>query len=136
MRKVPPANPGGDRTGAAPLSGDPRRAWGTWQRRQGAGSAGTFNPDASGTPVNDVRIRRSHDPRGTACGVETTGPLGRGSRYANRKAVIVVDSGPAENDTQVPAVTLGQFQIPSAWRKSLTGKLEAPVPRFWSVKRV
>jgi peptide/nickel transport system substrate-binding protein len=42
----------------------------------------------------------------------------------------------AENYAQVPTVTLGQFQIPSAWRKSLTGKLEAPGPQFWNVKRV
>lgn len=40
-----------------------------------------------------------------------------------------------ENYTQVPTVTLGQFQIPTAWRKSLTGKLEATGPLFWNVKR-
>ena len=41
-----------------------------------------------------------------------------------------------ENYTQVPTVTLGQFQIPTAYRKSLTGKLEATGPMFWNVSRV
>ena len=41
-----------------------------------------------------------------------------------------------ENYTQVPTVTLGQFQIPTAYRKSLTGKLEATGPMFWNVRRV
>ena len=40
-----------------------------------------------------------------------------------------------ENYTQVPTVTLGQFQIPTAYRKSLTGKLEFTGPVFWNVKR-
>jgi peptide/nickel transport system substrate-binding protein len=41
----------------------------------------------------------------------------------------------AENYAQVPTVTLGQFQIPTAWRNSLTGKLEATGPLFWNIKR-
>jgi len=41
-----------------------------------------------------------------------------------------------ENYTQVPTVNLGQFQIPTAWRKSLTGRVEATGPLFWNVKRV
>jgi peptide/nickel transport system substrate-binding protein len=40
-----------------------------------------------------------------------------------------------ENYTQVPTVTLGQFQIPTAYRKSLVGKLEFTGPLFWNVKR-
>ena len=40
-----------------------------------------------------------------------------------------------ENYTQVPTVTLGQFQIPTAYRKSLLGKLDATGPMFWNVKR-
>lgn len=41
-----------------------------------------------------------------------------------------------ENYQQVPTVTLGQFQIPTAYRKSLTGRLESNGPLFWNVKRV
>ena len=41
-----------------------------------------------------------------------------------------------ENYAQVPTVNLGQFQIPTAYRKSLTGKLEATGPLFWNVRRV
>ena len=40
-----------------------------------------------------------------------------------------------ENYSQVPTVTLGQFQIPTAYRKSLTGKLEATGPMFWNIRR-
>src|ERR1700730_1038061 len=40
-----------------------------------------------------------------------------------------------ENYAQVPTVTLGQFQIPTAYRTSLTGKLEFTGPLFWNVKR-
>ncbi len=40
-----------------------------------------------------------------------------------------------ENYTQVPTITLGQFQIPTAYRKSLTGKLEYSGPLFWNIKR-
>jgi peptide/nickel transport system substrate-binding protein len=41
-----------------------------------------------------------------------------------------------ENYTQVPTVTLGQFQIPTAYRKSLANKLEATGPMFWNIRRV
>jgi peptide/nickel transport system substrate-binding protein len=41
----------------------------------------------------------------------------------------------AENYQQVPTITLGQFQIPTAYRKSLVGKLEAAGPLFWNVRR-
>jgi peptide/nickel transport system substrate-binding protein len=40
-----------------------------------------------------------------------------------------------ENYSQVPSITLGQFQIPTAHRKSLAGKLEYTGPLFWNVKR-
>jgi peptide/nickel transport system substrate-binding protein len=40
-----------------------------------------------------------------------------------------------ENYAQVPTVTLGQFQIPTAYRNSLVGKLEAAGPLFWNVRR-
>ncbi len=40
-----------------------------------------------------------------------------------------------ENYDQVPTVTLGQFQIPTACRKSLTRRLAATGPLFWNVKR-
>jgi peptide/nickel transport system substrate-binding protein len=41
-----------------------------------------------------------------------------------------------ENYAQAPTITLGQFQIPTAYRKSLTGKVEYSAPLFWNVKRV
>ncbi len=40
-----------------------------------------------------------------------------------------------ENYAQVPTVTLGQFQIPTAYRKSLAGRLECNGPIFWNVRR-
>jgi peptide/nickel transport system substrate-binding protein len=40
-----------------------------------------------------------------------------------------------ENYSRAPTVTLGQFQIPTAYRKSLTGKLEAAGPFFWNIRR-
>jgi peptide/nickel transport system substrate-binding protein len=40
-----------------------------------------------------------------------------------------------ENYRQAPTVTLGQFQIPTAYNKSLTGKLEYTGPLFWNVRR-
>lgn len=40
-----------------------------------------------------------------------------------------------ENYSQVPTITLGQFQIPTAYRKSLTGKLEYSGPLFWNIRR-
>ncbi len=41
----------------------------------------------------------------------------------------------AENYDKVPTVNLGQFQVPTAWRNSLTGKLEATGPLFWNIRR-
>ncbi|MCC6716482.1 MAG: ABC transporter substrate-binding protein [Acetobacteraceae bacterium] len=41
----------------------------------------------------------------------------------------------AENYRQVPTINLGQFQIPTAWRDSLQGKLVATGPLFWNIKR-
>ena len=41
-----------------------------------------------------------------------------------------------ENYTQAPTVTLGQFQIPTAYRKSLAGILEFTGPLFWNVRPV
>ena len=41
-----------------------------------------------------------------------------------------------ENYSQVPTINLGQFQIPTAYRKSLSGKLEVTGPVFWNIKRV
>jgi peptide/nickel transport system substrate-binding protein len=41
----------------------------------------------------------------------------------------------AENHVQVPTITLGQFQIPTAYRTGLTGKLEAAGPLFWNIRR-
>jgi peptide/nickel transport system substrate-binding protein len=41
----------------------------------------------------------------------------------------------AENFAQVPTVTLGQFQIPTAYRKSLQGVLPCSSPLFWNVRR-
>jgi peptide/nickel transport system substrate-binding protein len=40
-----------------------------------------------------------------------------------------------ENYRQAPTVTLGQFQIPTAYNKNLTGKLEYTGPVFWNVRR-
>ncbi|MGY2807274.1 ABC-type transport system substrate-binding protein [Bradyrhizobium sp. USDA 4506] len=37
---------------------------------------------------------------------------------------------------QVIYIPLGQFRLPSAWRKSLTGVLEGPAPPvFWNVDK-
>ncbi len=40
-----------------------------------------------------------------------------------------------ENYSQAATITLGQFQIPTAYRKTLVGKLEYSGPLFWNVKR-
>ena len=40
-----------------------------------------------------------------------------------------------ENYAQVPSITLGQFQIPTAYRSTLAGKLEFTGPLFWNMKR-
>jgi peptide/nickel transport system substrate-binding protein len=41
-----------------------------------------------------------------------------------------------ENYRQAPTITLGQFQIPTAYNKSLAGKLEYTGPLFWNIRRV
>lgn len=41
-----------------------------------------------------------------------------------------------ENYSQVPTINLGQFQIPTAWRKNLTGKVVTTGPMFWNIRRV
>ncbi|HEX4170937.1 MAG TPA: ABC transporter substrate-binding protein [Acetobacteraceae bacterium] len=41
-----------------------------------------------------------------------------------------------ENYQQVPTVTLGQFQIPTALRTSLAGRVECSSPLFWNIRRV
>ena len=41
-----------------------------------------------------------------------------------------------ENYTQAPTITLGQFQIPTAYRKNLAGILDFTGPLFWNVRRV
>ncbi len=48
----------------------------------------------------------------------------------------VAEAIQAENFAQVPTVTLGQFQIPTAYRKTLQGRVECSSPLFWNVKRV
>ena len=40
-----------------------------------------------------------------------------------------------ENYAQAATITLRQFQIPTAYRKSLAGKLEYSGPLFWNVRR-
>lgn len=40
-----------------------------------------------------------------------------------------------ENYEQVPTVTLGQFQIPTAYRKTLVDRVVSSGPLFWNVKR-
>ena len=40
-----------------------------------------------------------------------------------------------ENYSQVPSITLGQFQIPTAYRANLRGKLEYTGPLFWNIER-
>lgn len=47
----------------------------------------------------------------------------------------IADAIQAENFTQVPTVTLGQFQIPTAYRKSVQGKVSCSSPLFWNLKR-
>ncbi|HET6608060.1 MAG TPA: ABC transporter substrate-binding protein, partial [Rhodopila sp.] len=41
----------------------------------------------------------------------------------------------AENFREVPTVTLGQFQIPTAYRISLKDIVPCSSPVFWGVKR-
>ena len=42
----------------------------------------------------------------------------------------------AENFAQVPPITLGQFQIATAYRKTLRGLVPCSSPLFWNVARV
>ena len=42
----------------------------------------------------------------------------------------------AENYAQVPTITLGQFQIPTAYRRTLQGKVACSSPLFWGLRRV
>lgn len=48
----------------------------------------------------------------------------------------IADAIQAENYAQVPSVTLGQFQIPTAYRKTLQGRVSCSSPLFWNIKRV
>jgi peptide/nickel transport system substrate-binding protein len=48
----------------------------------------------------------------------------------------IADAIQAENVAQVPTVTLGQFQIPTAYRKSVQGRLSCSSPLFWNLRRV
>ncbi len=41
----------------------------------------------------------------------------------------------AENYAQVPPITLGQFQIPTAYRRTLQGHVACSSPLFWGLKR-
>jgi peptide/nickel transport system substrate-binding protein len=47
----------------------------------------------------------------------------------------IADAIQVENFTQVPTVTLGQFQIPTAYRKSVQGKVPCSSPLFWNLQR-
>lgn len=47
----------------------------------------------------------------------------------------IADAIQTENFTQVPTVTLGQFQIPTAHRKSMQGRVPCSGPLFWNLKR-
>lgn len=58
--------------------------------------------------------------------------LDAGSDQERMKIAMAIQ---AENYSQVPTINLGQFQIPTAYRKSLSGKLEFTGPVFWNVKR-
>jgi peptide/nickel transport system substrate-binding protein len=48
----------------------------------------------------------------------------------------IADAIQAENFAQVPTVTLGQFQIPTAYRKSVQGRVSCSSPLFWNLQRV
>ena len=47
----------------------------------------------------------------------------------------IADAIQTENFAQVPTVTLGQFQIPTAHRKSMQGRVACSGPLFWNLKR-
>jgi peptide/nickel transport system substrate-binding protein len=48
----------------------------------------------------------------------------------------IADAIQVENFTRVPTVTLGQFQIPTAYRKSVQGRVSCSSPLFWNLQRV
>jgi peptide/nickel transport system substrate-binding protein len=54
---------------------------------------------------------------------------------AGSRAVIAAEIQ-TENFSQVPTINLGQFQIPTAYRKNLTGQVPCSSPLFWGLKRV
>lgn len=47
----------------------------------------------------------------------------------------IADAIQTENYMQVPSVTLGQFQIPTAYRKSVQGRVSCSSPLFWNLRR-
>ena len=51
---------------------------------------------------------------------------------ARKKAAAEIQE---ENFKQVPTISLGQFQIPTAYRNDLAGRVAANGPLFWGVKR-
>jgi peptide/nickel transport system substrate-binding protein len=48
----------------------------------------------------------------------------------------IADAIQQENFTQAPTITLGQFQIPTAFRKALQGRVPCGSPLFWNLQRV
>ena len=48
----------------------------------------------------------------------------------------IADAIQAENFAQVPTITLGQFQIPTAYRKTLRDRVACSSPLFWNLTRV
>jgi peptide/nickel transport system substrate-binding protein len=52
---------------------------------------------------------------------------------ADRKKI--ADEIQTENFARVPTITLGQFQIPTAYRSNLTGKINCSSPLFWGLRR-
>jgi peptide/nickel transport system substrate-binding protein len=47
----------------------------------------------------------------------------------------IADAIQEENFSQVPTITLGQFQIPTAYRKTLQGQVPCGSPLFWNMTR-
>jgi len=47
----------------------------------------------------------------------------------------IADAIQAENFAQVPTITLGQFQIPTAYRKTLQNRVACSSPLFWNLQR-
>ena len=58
--------------------------------------------------------------------------LGTKDEEGRKKVAMAIQE---ENYQQVPTVTLGQFQIPTAYRKSLVGRVENSSPVFWNIRR-